>query len=607
MPKSPDQYIEQTTRHAAHVERLKSQEVKVVRDLYADMEDQILGKLSKQNVGAWTRKRMNSQLSGVRKIMRTKFDDDIIPAINKSIRDLATYEAEFEMKSLGKVADFNFEMPAQDQILSAIRTKPLSMRGPDGGKLLTSFMKDWTESQVSRTANTIRSGFAMGQTTPQLIARLRDEVGPINRRGLEALTRTSLQHCAVQAREQVWERNKDIVKKVKWLSTLDSRTSAQCQALSGQTFDIDSGPRPPAHPNCRSTVIAELDERFKLLDEGGTQRTRDPATGKVGYTDADETYYGWLSRQPAQVQDSIIGPTRGKLLREGGLSSQRFAELQLNKNFKPITLEEMRKLEPVAFERAGLADSKTPAFAPARTIKEAEDWAAKGVASESVSFKGADLDVANQFNDAMNEMIVKPGRQPLKHVSVNTVEDIYKNAFASAGDNVILIRQAGVTSKTIAQEKSAFAGQVSRKARIVQKRKKRIQEMVSYHRISDPQINAKKYPDLMKEIKKLRQIATSPPNYTVTNNMKEVFIHEFGHIAQERYKKQVSSTAFNKNAAFGKILRDEASRPNKISQYAMSDPDEFFAEAWAAYHTGKKKLLTKPVVDMIEDVAGRIK
>jgi hypothetical protein len=106
--------------------------------------------------------------------------------------------------------------------------------------------------------------------------------------------------------------------------------------------------------NCRSTIVAQLDERFKFLDEGGTRRTRDPVSGDVGSTKASETYYSWLRDQPKSVQDSIIGPTRGKLLREGGLSSQRFAELQLSKNYKPLTLDEMKKLEPVAFEKAGI-------------------------------------------------------------------------------------------------------------------------------------------------------------------------------------------------------------------------------------------------------------
>ena len=60
--------------------------------------------------------------------------------------------------------------------------------------------------------------------------------------------------------------------------------------------------------------------------------------------------------QPAKVQDSIVGSTRGKLLRDGGLSAGRFAELQLGKRFEPLTLDEMRQLEPIAFHKAGLDD-----------------------------------------------------------------------------------------------------------------------------------------------------------------------------------------------------------------------------------------------------------
>jgi SPP1 gp7 family putative phage head morphogenesis protein len=354
MPKAPKQLIDQSTRHQVYLEMLKTGEYKKLRAILEDVEDNLVGRLAKQNVTEWSRDRMQKQLYSLRSMMRQRFDEDMIPALNKSIRELAVYEAEFESRSLGKVVDYNFTLPSEDQIISAVRTRPLSVRGPDNGKLLTAFIRDWTESQVTRTTNTIRAGFVEGQTTPQIVRRLRDEVGPINRRGLQALTRTALQHCATQAREEVWRRNQDIVKRVQWFSTLDSRTTTQCQALDGQVFKIDEGPRPPIHVSCRSTVVAMLDERFSLLDEGGTRRTRDPVSGDVGSTKASETYYSWLRYQPKSVQDSIIGPTRGKLLREGGLSSQRFAELQLSKNYKPLTLDEMKKLEPVAFEKAGI-------------------------------------------------------------------------------------------------------------------------------------------------------------------------------------------------------------------------------------------------------------
>ena len=69
---------------------------------------------------------------------------------------------------------------------------------------------------------------------------------------------------------------------------------------------------------------------------------------------ADETYYDWLKRQPKNFQESIIGINRTKLLNNGGLTSEKFTKLQLNKQFKPMTLKEMQKLEPLAFEKAGI-------------------------------------------------------------------------------------------------------------------------------------------------------------------------------------------------------------------------------------------------------------
>ena len=37
---------------------------------------------------------------------------------------------------------------------------------------------------------------------------------------------------------------------------------------------------------------------------------------------ADETYYTWLARQPAKVQDEVLGATGGDALRSGELSAK---------------------------------------------------------------------------------------------------------------------------------------------------------------------------------------------------------------------------------------------------------------------------------------------
>jgi hypothetical protein len=85
----------------------------------------------------------------------------------------------------------------------------------------------------------------------------------------------------------------------------------------------------------------------------GTTRASLGANG-AGQVSASLDYYHWLQQQPATFQDVAIGPMRAKLLQEGGLSVQRFSELQLDRNFVPLNLAQMKVLEPLAFERAGL-------------------------------------------------------------------------------------------------------------------------------------------------------------------------------------------------------------------------------------------------------------
>lgn len=352
MPKTPEQLIEQTSRHAVFLERTKTQYAKEILDLLSDVEASVLGRLARVDITNYSRARLEKLLTAIRGVMDDGYND-IWTAWRKQIIELADYEAGFEVRSLQNVvANFEFTLPTENQIMTAAFVTPLSVEGADKGKLLEPFFNDWSDNQKNRVTGAIRSGFAQGQTTQQVISGLRDVDFPANERGLSAVVRTGLQHAANQARQATWDRNSDIVKGVRWISTLDSRTSTQCQALSGREFPLDKGPRPAIHINCRSTVCAILDERYKFLDEDATQFSR--TEDGVDYVNADLTYYQWLKKQSADFQDAAIGPTRGKLLRKGGLSSERFAELQLGKNFQALSLAEMKRLEPVAFQRAGI-------------------------------------------------------------------------------------------------------------------------------------------------------------------------------------------------------------------------------------------------------------
>lgn len=227
------------------------------------------------------------------------------------------------------------------------------------GALLEPFVQSFTARAISVIDRAIRVGIAQGIPTADIVRQLRGTKAANYRDGLisnmlkregDAMVRTAIQHVNVQGQMAVAASNSDLVKRYRWLSTLDNRTSQICKSLDGKIFLIGKGPLPPAHVNCRSFVLLLVDgidptegtKRASKGDEGGQQ------------VDAGLTYYDWLKTQPFAFQVDALGLSRATLFRKGGLSAQQFADLNLDKNFQPLTLEQMRRKNPAAFARAGL-------------------------------------------------------------------------------------------------------------------------------------------------------------------------------------------------------------------------------------------------------------
>jgi SPP1 gp7 family putative phage head morphogenesis protein len=366
MPQSPQELTEIATRHQVYLEGLKTHEVNKTQKFLKDIDRIVSTKLAGKDITSYSKKRLDKLLKSVRADLRIVSGNYSDMVAGESV-DIAKYERDFEIKSLNKVVAFDFVVPPSSQLRTAIFDNPLTMNGADNGKLLKPFLKDMSNRSMQQVAGVIQSGYYQGETTDQILrtikgtraARYTDGTMHQINRAMAVATRTAVQHASVQAREQVWNDNSDIVKKVKWVSTLDGRTSAICRSLDGREFPIDKGLRPPAHPNCRSTVVAVLDSRFDSLNEGATRKARSTnAQGEsvVKSVPANETYYTWLKRQPRAFQASVIGENRAKLLRNGGISADRFSELQLSKDFKELTLADMNRLEPLVFEKANVTE-----------------------------------------------------------------------------------------------------------------------------------------------------------------------------------------------------------------------------------------------------------
>ena len=336
--------------HAVLVERLKAGEARKFEKFLREIDRNLREQLTRGELTELKRARLEAILAEIDTLLAGVLDR-FTKQMELDLREFADYEASAALSMLDD-AGIAYALPAAETVWAAIRTEPLQA---GKGKLLASFIKDWSESERQAVTGAIRLGVAQGQTTAEMVKAIRgtaalnfaDGLLAVTKRNAEAVVLTSVAHVGAVARSEAYAANADIFKGLMWDATLDQRTCVRCQSLDGTVFDLGKGPKEPLHVRCRCVKVPELADEYQFLHEGATRSSED------GYVDGKETYYSWLKDQPEGMQVAALGKTRAKLLRDGGLSAERFAKLQLDRRFEPLTLAEMKKLEPKAFKRIG--------------------------------------------------------------------------------------------------------------------------------------------------------------------------------------------------------------------------------------------------------------
>lgn len=342
---------ESTIRHAVLVERLKAGEARKFEAFLREIDRNLREQLTRGELTTYKRRRLEALLAEI-DAMLAEVLGRFTGQLDLQLREFAEYEAGAAMHALDN-AGIAFALPAAEQLWAAVKVEPLQA---GKGKLLAGFIKDWTQAEREAVTGAIRLGVAQGQTTAEIVKAIRgtaalkyaDGLLAVTKRNAEAVVLTSVAHVGAVARNEAYAANADIFAGSEWDATLDHRTCVRCQALDGKRWALSEGPTEPLHVRCRCVRTPVLTDEFAWLTKGEKRASVDgPVSGRL-------SYYQWLKRQDAAFQDAALGPTRGKLLREGGLSAERFAALQLDRKFEPLTLAEMKELEPKAFKRAGL-------------------------------------------------------------------------------------------------------------------------------------------------------------------------------------------------------------------------------------------------------------
>lgn len=137
-----------------------------------------------------------------------------------------------------------------------------------------------------------------GQSTKQTAQRLQD-INGITERAATRIARTNLNAAMNDGFRETIEENDEIFDGYVWNSTLDKRTSEICQKLDGRFFPLGTNPPgPPAHPNCRSTLIPHFkDQDVQKFLEKQDRRVRDSKTGRTKVVKGGIQYSDWLKTQ----------------------------------------------------------------------------------------------------------------------------------------------------------------------------------------------------------------------------------------------------------------------------------------------------------------------
>lgn len=394
--KANDSLLSASLRHQVAVRRFTAGEVKKMIRLLEEADRELVEKIRSRlarlgGVRDFTTKRWKALLESVREA-RKEAIDAVRGGLTRDLAELAKVEATAEVALMRASIPLQVDLASVDlrQIGAAALARPFE------GRRLGEWFEALRRADQAAITRALQLGMAQGESIPNIARRLAGGPGDAfkggtlaqTRRQTEAVVRTGVNHVSNAAREAVWEENSDIVAYLRWTSTLDGRTTPVCQARDGALVPLGGrevpdgevaldppGARPPAHVNCRSVMVAVLDETGVLgkraaITDTRTRREREVdfraqakeegrsvaevreewASENIGQLPAKTTYNQWLKDQSAEFQDEVLGPTRGALFRRGGLDVQEFTDRAGNE----LTLDELRAREPGAFDKAGL-------------------------------------------------------------------------------------------------------------------------------------------------------------------------------------------------------------------------------------------------------------
>lgn len=204
--------------------------------------------------------------------------------------------------------------PKTADVWAKMTNEPLAASGHLPGALL----RDFARSTITQIGLLIKQGYANKWTPAQLLEALNGTRARKYKDGLlnkvsnqfHTVSNTLIQHVHQWLNYNLGRLFYD---NYQWVSVLDSQTTEICRSRNGNIYRYGEGPRPPAHYNCRSTIVG--------------------IAGVTAYP--SPTFYNWVSAQPLALQNDLLGTRRGQDLRAGRTGANQFPRFDGTRKLTP--------------------------------------------------------------------------------------------------------------------------------------------------------------------------------------------------------------------------------------------------------------------------------
>lgn len=337
------------TRHQVYVQRFgagqTSRAVKFIRKAISRAKETVHNGLSQ-----YATNRYNSQIETLRKDLKAIYGDMSEQQL-LNLGEFAEYEYRFNSSFLGRIvkASLKLNEPSAEIIAQYVLNDPLELRIGTGKRRykIASALAQFGDKKTADIISEIGIGHSLGESQRQIVRRL-TSLGVSHEEQAGALVSTVTNHASASARSKQLQDNDDILKGKRDIATLDGRTTPFCRSIDQRIVPLD-GPSPPYHWRCRTSQVPVLKDEYRR-DIPGSVR---PAVGPDGaeQVSSKTTYGDWLARQPVSFQKEVLGPKRYQLFSKGDLTLDKFVDGETGKQY---TLQQLKELEPHAFELAGL-------------------------------------------------------------------------------------------------------------------------------------------------------------------------------------------------------------------------------------------------------------